>query len=180
MSPVELVSIALAAVAALIAALILLLGGGGGSAETSAPTASSNDGRVKFLTDLGWDVTTSPTDSSQVRIPAASSDVFERYNALQKSQGYDLSEYAGKKVMRYVYRINNYHGVRNAAGLQEPDHRRRRDGHRRPGKDPWLQDAGGHHRPQSPHRKRNHCAGNDAVSAETPPSFAHSITQFRS
>ena len=76
------VMIALAAVAALIVALILLLGGGGDSAETSAPTASSNDGRVKFLTDLGWDVTTSPTDSSQVRIPAASSDVFERYNAL--------------------------------------------------------------------------------------------------
>ena len=92
-------------------ALILLLGGGGDSAETSAPTASSNDGRVKFLTDLGWDVTTSPTDSSQVRIPAASSDVFERYNALQKSQGYDLSEYAGKKVMRYVYKINNYPGA---------------------------------------------------------------------
>ena len=44
--------IALAAVAALIVALILLLGGGGDSAETSAPTASSNDGRVKFLTDL--------------------------------------------------------------------------------------------------------------------------------
>ena len=86
------VMIALAAVAALIVALILLLGGGGDSAETSAPTASSNDGRVKFLTDLGWDVTTSPTDSSQVRIPAASSDVFERYNALQKSQGYDLGQ----------------------------------------------------------------------------------------
>ncbi|MBS5666137.1 MAG: DUF4830 domain-containing protein [Firmicutes bacterium] len=103
--------IALAAVAALIVALILLLGGGGDSAETSAPTASSNDGRVKFLTDLGWDVTTSPTDSSQVRIPAASSDVFERYNALQKSQGYDLGQYAGKKVMRYVYKINNYPGA---------------------------------------------------------------------
>lgn len=66
---------------------------------------------MKFLTDLGWDVTTSPTDSSQVRIPAASSDVFERYNALQKSQGYDLSKYAGKKVMRYVYKINNYPGA---------------------------------------------------------------------
>ena len=103
--------IALAAVAALIVALILLLGGGGDSAETSAPTASSNDGRVKFLTDLGWDVTTSPTDSSQVRIPATSSDVFERYNALQKSQGYDLEQYAGKKVMRYVYKINNYPGA---------------------------------------------------------------------
>ena len=87
--------------------LILLLGGGGDSAETSAPTASSNDGRVKFLTDLGWDVTTSPTDSSQVRIPAASSDVFERYNALQKSQGYDLSEYAGK-FKQAGYSVSEY------------------------------------------------------------------------
>lgn len=173
------VMIALAAVAALIVALILLLGGGGDSAETSAPTASSNDGRVKFLTDLGWDVTTSPTDSSQVRIPAASSDVFERYNALQKSQGYDLSEYAGKKVMRYVYKINNYPrryraGLRDAAGLQKPDHRRRRDGHRRAGKDPGLQDAGSHdcsHRPQSPHGDRRHRAGDDPVNTGKQPRF---------
>ena len=100
----------LAAVAALVLALILLLGGGK-AAETGAPALNSNDGRVKFLTDLGWDVTTSPADSSQVRIPAASSDVFERYNALQKSQGYDLGQYAGKKVMRYVYKINNYPGA---------------------------------------------------------------------
>lgn len=103
--------IALAAAAALIVALIVLLGGGGSSAETAAPAVSSNDGRVKFLTDFGWEVTTSPTESSQVRIPDASSEVFDRYNALQKSQGYDLGEYAGKKVMRYVYKINNYPGA---------------------------------------------------------------------
>ena len=103
--------IALAAAAALIVALIMLLGGGGSSAETAAPAVSSNDGRVKFLTDFGWEVTTSPTESSQVRIPDASSEVFDRYNALQKSQGYDLGEYAGKKVMRYVYKINNYPGA---------------------------------------------------------------------
>ena len=105
------VMIALAAVAALVVALILLLGGGGGSAETSAPTASSNDGRVKFLEDLGWQVTTTPTESSQVRIPEAGSQVFTRYNQLQLSQGYDLSQFAGKKVMRYVYKINNFPGA---------------------------------------------------------------------
>ena len=105
------VMIALAAVAALIVALILLLGGGGDSTETAAPAASSNDGRVKFLTDFGWEVTTSPTESSQVKIPESTSKVFDRYNALQKSQGYDLTEFAGKKVMRYVYKINNYPGA---------------------------------------------------------------------
>ena len=98
----------LAAVAALILALIALLGGGNDTAQTSAPTASSNDARVKFLTDYGWEVTTSPVESSQVKIPDQTSDVFERYNALQKTQGYDLSKFAGKKVMRYVYKINNF------------------------------------------------------------------------
>lgn len=101
------VLLALAAVAALILALIALLGGGK-STQTSAPAVSSNDARVKFLTDFGWEVTTSPVESSQVRIPSEGSPVFDRYNNLQKSQGYDLSKFAGKKVMRYVYKVNNY------------------------------------------------------------------------
>lgn len=103
--------LALAAVAALVLALILLLGGGSDAAQTSAQAASNNDQRVKFLTDLGWQVTTSPKESSQVRIPANASEVFDRYNALQKSQGYDLSSFAGKRVMRYVYQINNFPGA---------------------------------------------------------------------
>ena len=99
----------LAAVAALIIGLIALFGGGSNSAATSATAnMASNDDRVKFLTDLGWEVTTSPVESSQVRIPQENSEVFERYNTLQKSLGYDLSAYAGKNVMRYVYKVENY------------------------------------------------------------------------
>ncbi len=101
----------LAAAAALILSLIFLLGGGEPTTQTGAPAASNNDQRVKFLTDLGWDVTTSPVESSQVKIPQDSGDVFQRYNALQKGQGYDLSKFAGKKVMRYVYKVNNYPGA---------------------------------------------------------------------
>ena len=100
----------LAAAAALILALILLLGRNG-SAQTAAPAPSANDGRVKFLTDFGWDITTSPVESGRVRIPEQSGEVFDRYNTLQKGQGYDLSQYAGKTVMRYVYKINNYPGA---------------------------------------------------------------------
>ena len=72
---------------------------------------SSNDGRVQFLKDFGWEVSASPTQSGQVRIPEDASEIFDRYNALQKSQGYDLSQYAGKNVMRYVYKVNNYPGA---------------------------------------------------------------------
>ena len=104
------IAMVIGAAALLILGAILLFGG-----EDTAPTVSTgvtgNDARVAFLKDFGWDVTTSPTESSQVRIPEASSEIFDRYNALQKSQGYDLSHYAGKTVMRYVYKINNYPGA---------------------------------------------------------------------
>ena len=94
-------------IAAVLVAVIMLFGGEDSTA-TAAPAISNNEARVKFLTDFGWDVTTSPVESSQVKIPDETSEVFDRYNALQKSQGYDLSQYAGKNVMRYVYQINNY------------------------------------------------------------------------
>ena len=99
----------LAAVAALIFGLVALLGGSDNAASTGANNAvTTNDDRVKFLADLGWEVTTSPVESSQVRIPQEQSQVFERYNALQKALGYDLNAYAGKNVMRYVYKVENF------------------------------------------------------------------------
>ena len=106
------IAIILAAVVVAVAGLFLLLGG-----EDSTPTSTtvtsvaSNDDRVKFLNGFGWEVTNSPVESSQVRIPEKSSEVFDRYNALQKSQGYDLMAHAGTTVMRYVYKINNYPGA---------------------------------------------------------------------
>lgn len=102
--------IALAAVVGVVVALILLLSGGN-STETAAPNVSDNDARVQFLKDFGWDISTTPKESSQVRIPKDSTEIFDRYNALQKSQGYDLTGYAGKTVMRYVYQVNNYPGA---------------------------------------------------------------------
>ncbi len=99
--------------AAVILTLILIFGGRSGqTAQTSAITA--NDSRVKFLESFGWEVTPAPKESTQVRIPEESGEMFRRYNALQKGQGYDLSKFAGKKVMRYVYEITNY------PGAQEP------------------------------------------------------------
>ena len=104
------IAMILAAAAVLIVGAILLFGGSD-AAPTAAPNVSNNDTRVAFLKDFGWDVTTSPVESSQVRVPEKSSEVFDRYNALQKSQGYDLTPYAGKTVMRYVYKIKNYPGA---------------------------------------------------------------------
>ena len=102
---------ALAAVVGVIVALIFVLGGGKSSTPTAAPSVAGNDGRVLFLKNLGWEVSASPVESGQVRIPQEQNQVFSRYNDLQKSVGYDLSQFAGKTVMRYVYKVNNFPGA---------------------------------------------------------------------
>ena len=99
------IAVILAVVLVAIAGLVLLFGGSD-SQPTVSTGVSNNDERVAFLKSFGWEVTTSPVESSQVKIPEKASEVYDRYNELQKSQGYDLTQYAGKTVMRYVYQIN--------------------------------------------------------------------------
>ncbi len=101
------IAIALGAVAIGILALILLFGGNSSTA-TAAPDLSSNSARVEYLKGLGWEVNASPTESGQVRIPTKTTEVYDRYNELQKTQGFDLTPFAGKTVMRYVYKVTTY------------------------------------------------------------------------
>lgn len=90
--------------------LIVLLATTDASPVTSeTPIGGTNDERVAFLATFGWSVNAEPVEAQKVRIPdTADNEVFARYNDLQKSQGFDLTEYAGKEVMRYVYEILNY------------------------------------------------------------------------
>lgn len=100
---------AVAAIAVIVGIIALF---GGKDTPTSATNlVTGNEDRVQFIASFGWDVVTSPVESGQVRIPAESSEVFDRYNALQQSMGYDLTDYAGKTVMRYVYKVKNYPGA---------------------------------------------------------------------
>ena len=105
------IAVIAAAVAGVILAIVLMFSGGGNAAQTAAPAISDNEGRVAFLKEKGWDVNITPVQSGQVRVPEAQSQLFDRYNALQKSQGFDLSQYAGTTVMRYVYQVTNYPGA---------------------------------------------------------------------
>ena len=67
-----------------------------------------NDGRVAYLEKLGWQVEPEPVQTQQVRVPEEPGEVFLRYNELQLSQGYDLLQYSGRELTRYVDRITNY------------------------------------------------------------------------
>ena len=75
--------------------------------ETNATTseAATNQQRLAFLQSFGWEVSETPHETQEVRIPETFNEVFSRYNRLQQSQGYDLEPYAGKSAKRYVYRI---------------------------------------------------------------------------
>ena len=106
------VILVLAALAALIVLICILAKGGGG--ESPAPSqeqpvsVATNDARVQYLTDYGWEVVNSPVQTNLVRSPSEITEVYQRYNALQMSQGFDLTQYAGKTATRYVYEIENY------------------------------------------------------------------------
>jgi len=99
------------AAAALILALLLMLPDRNDAQNTAGDSLATNDARVEFLKSLGWEVAASPVESGQVRIPEGTDEVFTRYNELQKSQGYDLTPYAGKTAARYVYQVKNYPGA---------------------------------------------------------------------
>ncbi len=75
------------------------------------PKAESEEDIRLFLTDNGI-VTVGAPKVKTVLIPEVFSDVYENYNALQKSQGFDLYPYRGKYAKVYTYIIVTADGVR--------------------------------------------------------------------
>ena len=68
----------------------------------------TNDDRVKFLANYGWEVSPDAVEIVEVNIPFEFDKVFEEYNLLQKGEGLDLEKYRGKSVKRYTYTVENY------------------------------------------------------------------------
>ena len=90
----------------IIALFVMLFSGGD---KVSAPKGTTNDERVAYLATFGWSVNAQPHETQKVKIPdTGENKVFARYNELQRSQGFDLTRFSGKEVMRYVYEILNY------------------------------------------------------------------------
>lgn len=71
----------------------------------------TNEDRVEFLGQFGWEVNPNVKESVEVTIPSEFDKIFTGYNEIQKRQGLDLSDYKKKKVMRYTYEVTNYEGA---------------------------------------------------------------------
>ena len=94
--------IAAAAAMALLALLLYVL--------PKAPDASTAEGRQRFLSALGWEIDPGSEEARRVLIPDCAGGVMADYNALQRSQGYDLSAWEGREVEQYSYRLLHYPG----------------------------------------------------------------------
>ncbi|MBR2906680.1 MAG: DUF4830 domain-containing protein [Clostridia bacterium] len=70
----------------------------------------SDADRRSFLAQFGWETAEGVIAECEVTIPSDFDKVFAAYNEIQKEQGFDLSKYKKKTVMRYTYEITNYEG----------------------------------------------------------------------
>lgn len=100
---------------ALILAVIISVGGlliwnahTSNSVQTPTLCLDTNEARLSFLTDLGWQVTEEPLETLQFLLPNPLTLAYLTYNELQLAQGYDLTPYAGAAVTRYTYSVENY------------------------------------------------------------------------
>lgn len=70
--------------------------------------AANDEERAAFLAQFGWQVCTVPLEVEEVTIPEEFDKVYQNYNDLQRSQGFDLAGYSGQRVKRWTYEVTNY------------------------------------------------------------------------
>ena len=105
------------AAAALVCCAALALGLGGGETPSAVSPGSglpspkgvrTNGDRTAYLEAYGWQVAEEPLSVEELQIPETLDQRYDAYLALQAEQGFDLEQYAGKRVKRYTYEITNY------------------------------------------------------------------------
>ena len=106
-SKTKLAALVTLVIAALVLAAVLAAAKTGTPEAADARNGETNEARVAYITQQGWQVNAEPIQTQTVKIPAEDTEVLRRYNELQKSQGFDLTQYAGRQATRYVYEVLN-------------------------------------------------------------------------
>ena len=107
-SKTKLAAVVTLVIAAVVLAAVLAAAKNGDVELVDERNGETNEARITFLTQQGWQVAAEPLQTQSIKIPAEDTEVFRRYNELQKSQGFDLTQYAGRHATRYVYEVLNY------------------------------------------------------------------------
>ena len=97
-----------ALVSACLVLLLLISLPTGVKASKDAVKGETNEERIEYLQTFGWQVSNDPVEVVNITIPEEFDATYNEYNALQISQGFDLSSYKGDSGTRYTYTISNY------------------------------------------------------------------------
>lgn len=72
--------------------------------------ANTEEGRIRFLSQFGWQTVGAPVETVEFTLPEEFDRVMLGYNEIQREMGLDLSRYRKKKVTRYTYELTGYEG----------------------------------------------------------------------
>lgn len=75
--------------------------------ELSSIDVRGEEGRLEYLSALGYAVSQSASEKTTEKIPEVFDASLESYNELQRSQGFDLKRFCGKKVTGYTYELTS-------------------------------------------------------------------------
>ena len=82
--------------------LIIRLTGAG----SSGIPGETNQQRLEYIQGFGWETGITHSKVEEIRIPVEFDEVYEEYNAIQRSQGFDLRKYRAHTVKKYTYEIS--------------------------------------------------------------------------
>ncbi len=72
---------------------------------------------AEFLSVNGWQVDFDSEAISEKTIPYIFDDTYEEYSYLQKKQGFDITNYKGKRVAVVSYQLQNFPGYENSENV---------------------------------------------------------------
>lgn len=89
-------------------ALILFIGSSPQTPKQEPLRLCTPQDCVSHLTSLGWEVVPEPVETLQFLLPEVLEEPYLSYNALQLTQGFDLSTCCGKQLTRLTFTVTNY------------------------------------------------------------------------
>lgn len=102
------VIIILIAAALMLSAVMLRSSPGCSFGVSELINVTSAEGRIKYLSKLGWEADVSTEECKYVLIPKEFEGVMLSYSKLQTEQGYDFASFGGLECKQYTYVVTNY------------------------------------------------------------------------
>lgn len=92
----------------LVVALALSLHQGAVPTTAALSQMDDNHNRVAYLEQMGWTVDESAVSTQELLIPETLDESYDSYLTLLHQQGFNLEDFCGKHIQRYVYQISNH------------------------------------------------------------------------